>query len=80
MEETKTSLNEENKSLNQAQTPNKQEEKDKTFKTLKRIQSLLKKESALKKLCKQINIFILIYFIFSYKTKRSNERHNRKTM
>ena len=36
---------------------NKQE--DKTFNTLKRIQSLLKKESALKQLCKKI------YYLFS---------------
>jgi hypothetical protein len=35
----------------------KENEEDKTFNTLKRIQSLLKKESALKKLCKKI-IFI----------------------
>ena len=32
-------------------------QEDKTFNTLKRIQSLLKKESALKKLCKKL-IFI----------------------
>ena len=35
----------------------KENEEDKTFNTLKRIQSLLKKESALKKLCKKL-IFI----------------------
>ena len=63
MEETKNLLNEENKSLNQAQSQNKVEEKDKTFNTLKRIQSLLKKESALKKLCKKI---IKIYFNIFY--------------
>ena len=63
MEETKNLLNEENKSLNQAQSQNKVEEKDKTFNTLKRIQSLLKKESALKKLCKKI---YQIYFNLFY--------------
>jgi hypothetical protein len=36
-----------------SQNKNKKQE-DKTFNTLKRIQSLLKKESALKKLCKKI--------------------------
>ena len=33
---------------------NKNKQEDKTFNTLKRIQSLLKKESALKQLCKKI--------------------------
>ena len=41
-----------------SQNKNKKQE-DKTFNTLKRIQSLLKKESALKQLCKKI------YYLFS---------------
>ena len=43
-----------------SQNKNKKQE-DKTFNTLKRIQSLLKKESALKKLCKKI-----IFIFFNY--------------
>ena len=41
-----------------SQNKNKKQE-DKTFNTLKRIQSLLKKESALKKLCKKNYIYFL---------------------
>ena len=33
------------------------EQKEKTFNKLQRIQSLLKKESALKRLCKSISIY-----------------------
>ena len=62
MEEAKNSLNEERKTLNQTPDTNKVKEKDKTFNTLKRIQSLLKKESALKKLCKRINSIIFNIF------------------
>ena len=43
-----------------SQNKNKKQE-DKTFNTLKRIQSLLKKESTLKKLCKKI-----IFIFFNY--------------
>ena len=45
------------------------EQKEKTFNKLQRIQNLLKKESALKKLCKlKISLFSLLKY--SYKTKR----------
>ena len=37
-------------------------QKEKTFSKLQRIQNLLKKESALKKLCKQISIKKFILF------------------
>ena len=37
-------------------------QKEKTFSKLQRIQNLLKKESALKKLCKQISINKFIFF------------------
>ena len=37
-------------------------QKEKTFSKLQRIQNLLKKESALKKLCKQISITKFILF------------------
>ena len=51
------------------------EQKEKTFNKLQRIQNLLKRESALKKLCKKklINIYYLIY---SYKSKRPNKERN----
>ena len=41
---------------------NNPEQKEKTFNKLQRIQNLLKKESALKKLCKQISIKKFILF------------------
>ena len=47
---------------------NNLEKKEKTFTKLQRIQNLLKKESALKKLCKYI--LIINFFLYSYKTKR----------
>ena len=64
-----------------SQNKNKKQE-DKTFNTLKRIQSLLKKESALKKLCKNLFILLinLLSIIYSYIAKRSNYRTNRETM
>ena len=46
------------------------EQKEKTFSKLQRIQNLLKKESALKKLCKYIFIINLYFVIYSYKAKR----------
>ena len=53
MEENANSVIENNNSLGKISDINKVEEKDKTFNTLRRIQNLLKKESALKKLCKK---------------------------
>ena len=45
------------------------EQKEKTFNKLQRIQNLLKKESALKKLCKlKLSLFSILKY--SYKTKR----------
>ena len=45
------------------------EPKEKTFNKLQRIQNLLKKESALKKLCKlKLSLFSILKY--SYKTKR----------
>ena len=41
---------------------NNLEQKEKTFSKLQRIQNLLKKESALKKLCKYILINKFIFF------------------
>ena len=41
---------------------NNLEQKEKTFNKLQRIQNLLKKESALKKLCKYILIHKLLFF------------------
>ena len=49
---------------------NNLEKKEKTFTKLQRIQNLLKKESALKKLCKYIFIINLYFVIYSYKAKR----------
>ena len=49
---------------------NNLEQKEKTFSKLQRIQNLLKKESALKKLCKYILINKFHFFIYSYKAKR----------
>jgi len=58
---------------------NNPEQKEKTFNKLQRIQNLLKRESALKKLCKKILINIY-YLIYSYKSKRPNKERNRETM
>ena len=57
-------------------------QKEKTFSKLQRIQSLLKKESALKKLCKNLFILLinLLSIIYSYIAKRSNYRTNREAM
>jgi len=45
-------------------------QEDKTFNTLKRIQSLLKKESALKKLCKIILYLFPKLIKYSHNAKR----------
>ena len=70
------------KANNQILDGNDSQQNEKTFTKLQRIQSLLKKESALKKLCK--NLFILsinlLSIIYSYIAKRSNYRTNRETM
>ena len=50
----------------------KNEIKEKTFSKLQRIQSLLKKESALKKLCKFILLKIFETLYISHKTERPN--------
>ena len=50
-------MNEMENKINQSfQDDNQNHPKEKTFNILKRIQNLLKKESALKKLCKKIII------------------------
>ena len=49
------------KANNQTLDGNDSQQKEKTFTKLQRIQSLLKKESALKKLCKKI-----IFIFFNY--------------
>ena len=43
---------------------------DKTFNRLRDLQSLIKKESALKELCKKINIKYFFIFYFSHKNKK----------
>ena len=43
---------------------------DKTFNRLRDLQSLIKKESALKELCKKINIKYFLIFYFSHKNKK----------
>ena len=49
---------------------NKHNQEDKTFNTLKRIQNLLKKESALKQLCKKIFYLFPQLMKYSHKAKR----------
>ena len=50
------------KANNQTLDGNDSQQNEKTFTKLQRIQSLLKKESALKKLCKYILINKLLFF------------------
>ena len=52
------------KANNQTLDGNDSQQNEKTFTKLQRIQSLLKKESALKKLCK--NLFILLINLKNY--------------
>ena len=51
MDENKNSDNNSNMNILQTQVDNKMKQEDETFSKLKKIQNLLKKESALKNLC-----------------------------
>ena len=56
-------------SINSNNTPEVKALNNNTFNKLKNIQNLLKKESALKELCKKIKIYInkkMRYIIYSY--------------
>ena len=70
------------KANNQTLDGNDSQQNEKTFTKLQRIQSLLKKESALKKLCKNLFILLinLLSIIYSYIAKRSNKKGNREAM
>ena len=57
MDENKNSDNNSNMDILQTQVGNQIKQEDETFNKLKKIQNLLKKESALKNLCKSNNIY-----------------------
>ena len=52
---------------------------DSTFDRLRDLQILLKKESALKELCKNKQLLIKI-LLFSYQNKRRNKKSNKSRM
>ena len=52
---------------------------DSTFNRLRELQVLLKKESALKELCKNKN-YIIKKFVFSYQNKRRDKKTNQSRM
>ena len=60
MDEKNNSDNNSNMNILQTPVDNQIKQEDETFNKLKKIQNLLKKESALKKLCKKNNIYKII--------------------
>ena len=60
MNENKNSDTNSNMIILQTPVDNQIKQEDETFNKLKKIQNLLKKESALKKLCKKNNIYKII--------------------
>ena len=60
MEERKNSEMNSNGNIKKTSFDSQIKQEDETFNKLKKIQNLLKKESALKKLCKKNNIYKII--------------------